>query len=96
MWSIVPITFGKFNFKFSGALQANSTGSPYTRAKNFNKDSVLDMRMHFKPTKTFFTTYHPRGAKKGFVKSKALRLLRTNASNKTFEKKTLLHLKNTL
>ena len=47
------------------------------------------MRAHFKPTETFqytfFTTCHPPGAKKGFVKGEALRLLRTNSSIKTFE-----------
>ena len=44
---------------------------------------------HFKPTErfqyTFFTTCHPPAATKGFVKGKALRLLRTNSSIKTFE-----------
>ena len=47
------------------------------------------MRTHFKPTArfqyTFSTTCHPPGATKGFVKGKALRLLRTNSSIKTFE-----------
>ena len=33
----------------------------------------------------FFTTCHPPGAKKGFVKGEALRLLGTNSSVKTFE-----------
>ena len=33
----------------------------------------------------FFTTCHPQRAKKGFGKGEALRLLRTNSSNKTFE-----------
>ena len=47
------------------------------------------MRTHFKPTETFqymfFTSCHPPGVKKGFVKGKALRLLRTNSSMETFE-----------
>ena len=47
------------------------------------------MRTHFKPTETFqytfFTTCDPPGAKKGFVKGEALRLLRTNSSIKTFQ-----------
>ena len=47
------------------------------------------MRTHFKPTETFhytfFTLCHPLGVKKGFVKGKALGLLRTNSSMKTFE-----------
>ena len=59
-----------------------------SKGQRFNKESVLDMRTHFKPTETFqytfFTTCHPPGAKKGFVKGEALRLLRTNSSNKTF------------
>ena len=47
------------------------------------------MRTHFKPKETFqhtfFTTCHPQGPKKGFVKGETLRILRTNSSNKTFE-----------
>ena len=37
------------------------------------------------PLYTFFTSCHPPGVKKGFVKGAALRLLRTNSSMKTFE-----------
>ena len=59
------------------------------KGQRFNKESVLDMRTHFKPTGTFqytfFTTCHPPGVKKGFVKGEALRLLRTNSSMKTFQ-----------
>ena len=59
------------------------------KGQRFNKESVFDMKTHFKPTETFhytfFTTCHPPGAKKGFVKDEALRLLRTNSLNKTFE-----------
>ena len=58
------------------------------KGQRFNKESVLDMRTHFKPTEKFqytFFTCHPLGAKKGFVKGEALRLLRTNSSIKTFE-----------
>ena len=61
------------------------------KGQRFHKESVLDTRMHFKPTETFhytfFTTCHPPGsqAKKDFVKGEALRLHRTNSSNRTFE-----------
>ena len=59
------------------------------KGQRFNNESVLDMRMLFKPTEkfqyTFFTTFHPPGAKKGFVKGEARRLLRTNSSIKTLE-----------
>ena len=47
------------------------------------------MDTHFKPTETFQYTHcsscHPLGVKKGFLKGDALRLLRTNSSEKTFE-----------
>ena len=55
----------------------------------FNKDSILDVRTHFKPTETFqytnFYSCHPPGVTKGFIKGEALRLLRTNSSEITFE-----------
>ena len=59
------------------------------KGERFNKESVFDMRTHSKPMETFqckfCATCHPPGAKKGFVKGKAPRLLRTNSSMKTFE-----------
>ena len=55
------------------------------RGLKFNKDSILDVRTHFKPTETFqytdFYSCHPPGVTKG----EALRLLRTNSSQITFE-----------
>ena len=46
------------------------------------------MRAHFKPTETYhFTSSHPPGVKKGFIKGEALRLLRTNSSKKICEEK---------
>ena len=45
----------------------------------------------FKPTETFqythFTSCHPQGNKKGFIKGETLRLLRTNSSKIIFEEK---------
>ena len=59
------------------------------KGERFNKESILDVRTHFKPTETFqythFTSCHPPGVRKGFVKGEALRLLRTNSSKTTFE-----------
>ena len=47
------------------------------------------MRSHFKATETFqytnFYSCHPPGVTKGFIKGEALRLLRTNSSQFTFE-----------
>ena len=55
----------------------------------FEKERILDVRTHFKPTETFqytpFNSCHPVGVKTGFVKGEALRLLRTNSSKSTFE-----------
>ena len=55
----------------------------------FDKDSILDVRTHFKPTETLqytnFYSCHPPGVTKGFIKGEALRLLRTNSSEITFE-----------
>ena len=55
----------------------------------FNKDSILDVRTHFKPTETFqytnFYSCHPPDVTKGFIKGEALRLLRTNSSEIAFE-----------
>ena len=47
------------------------------------------VKTHFKPTETFqyteFTSCHPPGVKKGFIKGEGLRLLRTNSSRFNFE-----------
>ena len=58
------------------------------KGERFKKESILDVRTHFKPTETLqythFTSCHPPGVRKGFIKGKALRLLRTNSSKATF------------
>ena len=53
----------------------------------FNKDSILDVQTHLKPTFQYSNFYscHPPGVTKGFIKGEALRLLRTNSSETTFE-----------
>ena len=59
------------------------------KGNRFHHQSILDIKTHFKPTETFqythFSSSHPPGVKKGFVKGEALRLLRTNSSKTTFE-----------
>ena len=56
--------------------------------KRFNKQAILDICAHFKPTEIFqyayFSSCHPQGVRKGFIKGEALRLLRTNSSAKSF------------
>ena len=54
------------------------------KGERFNKQAILDIRTHFKPTETFqythFSSFLPPGARKGFFKREALGLLRTNSS----------------
>ena len=59
------------------------------KGERFHKESVLDVKTHYKPKETFqFTNFyscHPPGVTKGFIKGEALRLLRTNYSKETFK-----------
>ena len=61
----------------------------YKRVR-FNKESILDVQTHYKPTETFqytnFYSCHPPDVKKGFINGEALRLPRTNSSQITFER----------
>ena len=59
------------------------------KGDRFLKESILDVQTYFKPTETFqytnFQSCHPPGITKGFIKGEALRLLRRNSSQTTFE-----------
>ena len=59
------------------------------KGERFEKESILDVRTHNKPTETLqYTNYnscHSASVKKGFVNGEALRLLRTNSSKVMFE-----------
>ena len=50
---------------------------------------ILGIKTHYKPTDTFqythFSSCHPPGVKRGFIKGEAIILLRTNSSKTTFE-----------
>ena len=58
------------------------------KGERFYNQGILDIRTHFKPTKTFqythFSSCHPPGVRKGLIKGEALRLLRINSSAKSF------------
>ena len=80
--------------KFTAKISETETtflDTTICKGERFLKDSVLDVRTRFKPTETFqythFTSSHPPGVKKGFIKGEALRLLRTNSSKRIFEEK---------
>ena len=59
------------------------------KGERFSNESILDIRTNYKPTETFqythYTSSHPLGGKRGFITGEALRLLRTNSSETTFE-----------
>lgn len=61
------------------------------KGERFKKEKILDVRTHFNQTETFqythFSSFHPQGFKKGFIKGEALGLLRTNSSKTKFEEK---------
>ena len=47
------------------------------KGARFKKESILDVRTYFKPTETFqdkyFTSCHPPGVRKGFIKGESLK-----------------------
>ena len=78
--------------KFTAEISQNNAtflDTTIYKGDRFAKESILDVRTHFKPTETFqYTHYrscHPPGVVKGFIKGETLRLLRTNSSKATFE-----------
>ena len=54
------------------------------KGERFNKQAILDIRTHFKPTEALqhahFSFCLPPGVRKGFFKGEALGILRTNSS----------------
>ena len=78
--------------KFTAEVSDTETTFLDTKAykgERFAKESKLDIKTHFKATETFqythFSSCHPPGVKKGFIKGEALRLLRTNSSQAAFK-----------
>ena len=59
------------------------------KGTRFKGKSILDAKTHFKQAETFLHTHfnscHPPSVNKGFVKGEALRILRKNSSETTFE-----------
>ena len=59
------------------------------KGERFQNEAILDVKTHYKPTETFqythYSSCHPPGVKKGFIKGEAIRLLRTNSSKSNFQ-----------
>ena len=101
LWNVSRDEISKFieqankhhpTIKFTAELPETETTFLDTnvyKGERFKKAAVLDVRTHFKPTETFqythFSSCHPPGVKRGFIKGEALRLLRTNSSKTLFE-----------
>ena len=61
------------------------------KGERFKEESKVDVRTHFKPLQyTHFSSCHPPGVRKSFIKSEALRLLRINSSETKFEENITL------
>ena len=79
----------KFTAEISERETLNFLETIVYKGERFKEESVLDLRTHFKPTETFqythFSSCHQYGVKRGFIKGRALRLLRTNSSKTLFE-----------
>ena len=84
-----------FHSTIKFTAEVSETGITFLDTKvykevRFDKESILDVQTHFKPTETFqdtnFYSCHPPSVEKGFIKGEALRLLRTNSSQITFER----------
>lgn len=77
-------------------IEATFSDATIYKGERCKKESVCHLRTHFKPTETFqytcYTTCHPPGPKKGFVKGKVLWLPRANSSKEKF-KENIRHLK---
>ena len=78
--------------KFTAELSENEITFLDTvvyKGERFVKESILDIKTPNKPTETYqythFTSCHPPGVKRGFIKGEAIRLLRTNTSKTSFE-----------
>ena len=58
------------------------------KGERFLNEAILDVKTHYKPKETFqythYSSCHPPGVKRGFIKGEAIRLLRTNSSEKKF------------
>ena len=58
------------------------------KGERFHNQGILDIRTHVKPTETFqythFSFCNPYRVRKGLIKGKSLRLLKTNSSAKFF------------
>ena len=59
------------------------------KGERFLNEAILYVKTHYKPTETFqythYSSCHPPGVKRGFIKGEAIRLLRTNSSEKNFQ-----------
>ena len=91
-------TFVNFANNFHSTIKFTCEISPQSitfldttvyKGPKFPSSGILDVKTYFKPTETFqythFSSCHPSSVKKGFIKGEALRLLRNNSVEESFE-----------
>ena len=85
--SLLFLTITKFTAEIS-ENEITFLDTVVFKGERFIKESILDIKTHYKPTETFqythFTSCHNPGVKRGFIKGEAIRLLRPNSSKTTF------------
>ena len=86
--------------KFTAKISENKItflDTVVSKGERLKKESILDIKTHYKPTETFqythFNSCHPPAVKNGFIKSELMRLLRTSNSSKTTFKESLVKFK---
>ena len=79
------------SIKFTAEIsdkEINFLDTTVYKGERFHNQGILDIRTHVKPTETFqythFSFCNPYRVRKGLIKGKSLRLLKTNSSAKFF------------
>ena len=66
----------KFTAEISSDKEITFLDTRVYKGERFRKESVLDVRTHFKPTETFqythFSSCHPPGVRRSYIKGEAL------------------------
>ena len=66
----------KFTAEISSDKEITFLDTCVYKGERFRKESVLDVRTHFKPTETFqythFSSCHPPGVRRSYIKGEAL------------------------
>ena len=86
---IGSVKYISYQLKYISETETTFLDTTVYKGDRFLKEFILDVRTSFKPTEIFqytnFYLCHLPCVTKGFINKEALRLLRTNSSQTTFE-----------